>query len=87
MSLTQTPRSAGLHDLTLQITVNGTFKTELVTLHGPWRTRRQLELAIIEWIDWYNASRLHGEIGDIPPLEHEANWYRHNTLALAAGTH
>ncbi len=67
--------------------LNGTFKAELVKLHGPWRTRAQLEIAIIEWIDWYNATRLHGEIGDIPPFEHEANWYRHNAPALTAGNH
>jgi transposase InsO family protein len=35
----------------------------------PWRTRSQLEIAIVEWIDWYNAVRLHREIGDIPPSE------------------
>ncbi len=28
--------------------LNGTFKAERVTLHGPWRTRRQLEIAIVE---------------------------------------
>ena len=26
--------------------LNGTFKAELIKLHGPWRTRRQLEIAI-----------------------------------------
>ncbi len=66
---------------------NGTFKAELVKLHGPWRTGRQLEIAVIEWIDWYHASRLHGEIDDVPPFEHEAHWYLHNTPALTAGTH
>jgi len=30
--------------------LNGTFKAELVTLHGPWRSRAELELAIIEWV-------------------------------------
>jgi len=74
------------YDNAMAEALNGTFKHELVKLHGPWRTRHQLEIAIIEWIDWYNASRLHGEIGDIPPLEHEAHWYRHNTPALSAGT-
>jgi len=62
--------------------LNGTFKAELVTLHGPWRTRRQLEIAIVEWIDWYNHRRLHGEIGDIPPDEHETLWYRQQDPAL-----
>jgi putative transposase len=74
------------YDNAMAEALNGTFKHELVKLHGPWRTRHQLEIAIIEWIDWYNASRLHGEIGDIPPVEHEAHWYRQQTLALTAGT-
>jgi hypothetical protein len=38
--------------------LNGSFKAELIHLHGPWRTRHQTELAIIEWIDWYNSARL-----------------------------
>lgn len=66
--------------------LNGTFKTELIKLHGPWRTRDAAETAIIEWIDWYNAVRLHSEIGDIPPAEHEADWYPHNPAAFAALT-
>jgi putative transposase len=61
------------------------FKAELIKLHGPWRTRDATEIAI-EWIDWYNAVRLHGEIGDIPPAEFEADWYRHNPAAPAALT-
>jgi len=32
--------------------LNGTFKAELVTLHGPGRARRDLEIAIVDWIDW-----------------------------------
>ncbi len=75
------------YDNAMAEALNGTFKTELVKLHGPWRTRSQLEIAIIEWIDWYNATRLHGEIGDIPPFEHEDRWYRHNTPAITAGNH
>ena len=73
------------YDNAMAEALNGTFKAELVKLHGPWRTRQQLEIAIIEWVDWYNAIRLQGEIGDLPPFEYEANWYRLNTLALTAG--
>jgi len=67
--------------------LNGTYKSELVKLWGPWRTRIQLELATIEWIDWYNAVRLHGAIQDVPPAEHEADWYqaRHGGVFLDAG--
>jgi len=74
------------YDNAMAEALNGTFKAELVKLHGPWRTRGQLEIAIIEWIDWYNAVRLHREIGDMPPAEHEAGWYRHNPTAREAVT-
>ncbi len=66
--------------------LNGTFKVELVTLHGPWRTRRELKIAIVEWIDWYNHRRLHSEIGHIPPAEHETLCYREQDLAHTAIT-
>ena len=33
--------------------IGGTFKAELVALRGPWRTKAQLEWAIVEWISWY----------------------------------
>jgi transposase InsO family protein len=39
----------------------------------------QVELAAAEWTDWYNHTRLHGEIGHIPPAEYEANRYRNTT--------
>jgi len=47
-----------------------TFKTELIADRA-WRSRSQLELAIVEWVGWYNSRRLHGELGDIPPVEFE----------------
>ncbi|MFB7560098.1 integrase core domain-containing protein, partial [Streptomyces brevispora] len=34
-----------------------------------------VELATAEWVDWYNHRRLHGEIGHVPPVEYEANYY------------
>lgn len=74
------------YDNAMAESLNGTFKAELINLHGPWRTRDATEIAIIEWIDWYNAERLHGEIGDIPPAEFEADWYHRNPAAAAALT-
>ena len=47
-----------------------TFKTELIA-DRVWKARSQLEFAIVEWVGWYNTRRLHGELGDIPPLEFE----------------
>ena len=43
-----------------------TFKTELIA-DRVWRTRTQLELAIVEWVAWFNNERLHESLGDIPP--------------------
>jgi putative transposase len=48
-----------------------TFKTELIA-DRVWRTRSQLELAIVEWVAWFNTERLHESLGDIPPAELEA---------------
>jgi putative transposase len=46
------------------------FKTELIA-DRVWRTRSQLELAVVEYIGRYNAARLHESLGDIPPAEYE----------------
>ena len=72
------------YDNAMAEALNGTFKAELVKLHGPWKTRAQLEFAIICWVDWYNETRLHGEIGDVPPAEYEADWYRHHNAGTQA---
>ena len=50
---------------------NSLFKAELVRNRGPWRGINDLELAVAEYIDWYNHRRLHGELGLIPPVEYE----------------
>jgi len=47
-----------------------TFKTELIS-DRVWRTRTQLELAIVEWVAWFNNDRLHESLGDLPPAEFE----------------
>jgi putative transposase len=46
------------------------FKTELIA-DRVWRTRSQLELAVVEHIAWFNHDRLHEPLGDIPPIEFE----------------
>jgi putative transposase len=47
------------------------FKTELIR-DRVWQTRTQLELAIVEWVAWFNNERLHEALGDRPPAEVEA---------------
>jgi putative transposase len=46
------------------------FKTELIA-DRVWRTRTQLELAIVEYVGWFNDVRLHESLGDLPPAEFE----------------
>ena len=46
------------------------FKTELIA-DRVWRTRAQLELAVVEYISWFNHDRLRESLGDIPPVEFE----------------
>jgi len=47
------------------------FKTELIA-DRVWRSRGQLELAIVAYVGWFNNERLHESLGDIPPAEFEA---------------
>ncbi|MGW0212711.1 IS3 family transposase [Streptomyces sp. NPDC003233] len=63
------------YDNALMESTIGLFKTELIKPQRPWKTLSQVELATAEWVDWYNHRRLHGEIGHIPPVEYEANYY------------
>jgi putative transposase len=52
-----------------------TFKTELVA-DRVWRSRSQLELAVVEYVSWFNHERLHESLGDIPPVEFEDLYVR-----------
>ena len=46
------------------------LKTELIA-DRVWKTNTQLELAIVEYVGWFNSRRLHSSLGNIPPLERE----------------
>jgi putative transposase len=72
------------YDNSLAESTIGLFKTELIRRHGPWRTLEEVELATLGYIDWFNHHRLHGEIGDIPPAELEATYYRQPEPTTAA---
>ena len=57
-----------------------TFKTELIK-DRVWQSRSQLELAILEYVDWFNNRRLHESLADIPPVEFETNWASRTAIA------
>jgi transposase InsO family protein len=47
---------------------------------GGWKSISDVEIAVAEYVDWFNHRRLHGEIGLIPPAEFEANhWANRGT--------
>jgi transposase InsO family protein len=41
-----------------------------------WRSRSQLELAVVEYVSWFNHERLHESLGDVPPVEFEDLYVR-----------
>jgi transposase InsO family protein len=51
------------------------FKTEVIRCQGPWRNRDAVEMATLEWVEWYNNRRLFEALGDIPPAEAESAYY------------
>jgi putative transposase len=73
------------YDNALAEAFNSLFKAELVRNKGPWCSIDDLEIAVAEYIDWYNHRRLHGEIGLIPPVEHEDHYHRQNPAPATVG--
>jgi transposase InsO family protein len=63
------------YDNALAETINGLYKTEVIRRCGPWRSLEAVELATLEWVDWFNHRRLLEPIGNIPPAEAEARYY------------
>jgi putative transposase len=70
------------YDNALAESTIGLYKTELIRRRGPWRGLDDLELATLEWVDWYNHRRLHGALDHVPPAEYEATHYPDPTPAL-----
>lgn len=67
------------YDNALAETINGLYKAECIRttiFHtGPYKTIADVEYATAGWVDWYNNRRLHGTLGNVPPVEHERAHY------------
>lgn len=63
------------YDNALAETINGLYKAEVIHRRTAWRNAEAVELATLEWVDWFNRRRLLGSIGNIPPAEAEASYY------------
>ncbi|WP_157049266.1 IS3 family transposase [Psychrobacter urativorans] len=71
-----------LYESALAETVNGLYKTEVIHyLKENWHGVNDVELATLEWVDWFNKTRLHSTIGYMPPFEFEKRYYDNLTLS------
>lgn len=63
------------YDNALAETVIGLFKTEEIHRRGPWKGVEDVEFATLEWVAWYNGSRLLEPLGYVPPAEFEQAYH------------
>ena len=54
----------------------GLYKTEVIRHQGLGRGLETVEFATLDWVDWFNHRRILGPIGNRPPAEAEAAYYR-----------
>jgi putative transposase len=73
------------YDNALAESFNGLYKWELIYRRGPWRGLDDVEFATLEYVDWFNNRRLHGQIepgpGFTTPAAFEAAHYRQDISA------
>jgi putative transposase len=68
------------YDNALAESTIGLFKTEAIRddspfRNGPLKSIDDVEWVTMAWVDWFNSSRLHSALGDVPPDEFEAGYY------------
>jgi transposase InsO family protein len=77
------------YDNAMAESVIGLFKTEVIRHAGPWRGLDDVEYATLEWVSWFNTSRLLEPLGYLPPAEYEAQFQEQfqelQAVASAAG--
>jgi putative transposase len=87
------------YDNAMAEALNSLFKAECIRNpvmrpKGGWKSVADVEIAVAEYVDWFNHRRLHGEIGLIPPAEYETiHWasqplehYRENPVLTEVGS-
>lgn len=74
------------YDNALAEAFNSLFKAELIRNRGPFKSIEDLEIAVAEYVDWFNHRRVHGEIGMVPPVEFEDVYHHENPVPATAAT-
>jgi putative transposase len=59
------------YDNALAESTIGLYKAEKIRREGPWKTLSDVELATLEWVDWFNTTRLHSACGRLSPAQFE----------------
>lgn len=77
------------YDNALAEAFNALFKTECIRNpamrpRGGWKCVADVEIAVAEYVDWFNHRRLHGEIGLVPPVELEQQYWAHYAATAPA---
>lgn len=68
--------SAGdAYDNALAETVNGLYKTELIYARPAWPSATEVEFQTMNWVHWWNTSRLHEALAYQTPGEFEADYH------------
>jgi putative transposase len=71
------------YDNAMAEALNSLFKAECIRNPvmrpaGGWKSVSDVEIAVTEYLDWYNHRRLHGELDHVPPAEFETTfWSNH----------
>jgi transposase InsO family protein len=63
------------YDNAMAESVIGLFKAEVIHRLGPWKGLEDVEFATLEWVAWFNGSRLLEPLGYVPPVEYEQAYY------------
>lgn len=63
------------YDNAMAESVIGLFKAEVIHRRGPWKGLDGVEFATLDWVAWFNNTRLLEPLGYTPPVEFEQAYY------------
>ncbi len=72
------------YDNAMAETINGLYKAEVIHKKGPWKGHDDVEFATLEWVDWYNNTRLQDALGRRSPHEYEEAYHTSLTTPQSA---
>ncbi|WP_404997319.1 IS3 family transposase [Enterobacter sp. SLBN-59] len=72
--LASTGSTGDSYDNAMAESINGLYKAEVIHRQSG-KSRAEVELATLAWVDWYNNRRLLERLGHIPPAEAEQAYY------------